>query len=304
MTARVRGYCLACIACLLLFVLPGIAGGEAESYSAAPIRLSGKSVAYQPRGACRGHEEVFPTEAQIRDDLRLLRRIGFRSLVTYGARGVFGSIPRLARQEGFDGALIMGIWDPFSTEELKAAVAHTSFVEGYCLGNEGLGLRYTPRELGPIMDGLRKASGRPVTTSEMVDRYIEGGYSGWLRAQSDWLFPLGHPFWAGQRNVGDAVDWLVARHDYLVAVSGKQVVFKEAGLPTAGADACDEEKQASFFKAFGSTGLRFFYFEAFDQPCKKNSRDTPQVEAHWGLFKADGTPKKVVRRSAEGQIKP
>ena len=252
-------------------------------------------VAYQPKGACNNRHVAVPMETQIRDDLRLLRRTGFRSLVTYAATGVFGSIPRLARAEGFDGVIVMGLWSPLSEEERKQAVASAPYVDGYCVGNEGLGVRYGPEELASAMDDLRRRTGRPVTTSEHVDLYLNGPYREWLRTHSDWLFPLAHPFWAHQRSVGDAVNWLSVRYDYLVAVTGKEVVFKEAGVPTAGAPGFDENVQMIFFQELEKTGLKYFYFEAFDQPCKKNPRELPQVETHWGLFRADGKPKEIIR---------
>ena len=71
---------------------------------------------------------------QIAADIRLLRESGFRSIVTYGSDGALQFIPEIARQEGFDGTIIMGIWDPFSDKVWNNALAQNKLVDGYCLG--------------------------------------------------------------------------------------------------------------------------------------------------------------------------
>lgn len=233
-----------------------------------------------------------PSRAQVVEDLRLLRTNGFRSIVTYGARGVQGSIPEIARQEGFDGMVIMGIWDPFSEEEWHNAVAQAPFIDGYCLGNEGLGVRYNPEELAAKMTALRRMTGRPVTTTEPIDSYLAGPYREWLLAHSDWLFPLAQPFFATPWDPTQAVRWIVARYDYLAATTGRRVILKEAGFPSAAGGS--EAAQRAFFEALDVTGLLFFHFEAFDQPWKRDVLQQLEVEAHWGLYRADGTPKMVV----------
>jgi exo-beta-1,3-glucanase (GH17 family) len=92
----------------------------------------------------------------------------------------------------------------------------------------------------------------------------------------------------------EAVNWLTVRYDYLVATTGRSVMLKEAGFPSAGADGGNQETQLAFFQALDSTELPFFYFEAFDQPWKTDVLGQLPVEAHWGLYHTDGTPKKVI----------
>jgi exo-beta-1,3-glucanase (GH17 family) len=207
--------------------------------------------------------------------------------------GVLGSIPSLARQEGFDGTVIMGIWDPSSQEEWNNALEQTPFVDGYCLGNEGLGVRYSMDELEAKMAALKRSTRRPVTTTEPIDSYLQGPYREWLLTHSDWIFPLAHPFWAEQVDPQHAVNWIVSRHDYLVATTGRRVVLKEAGFPSGGLDGYNEASQLAFFQNLEATGIPFFYFEAFDQPWKRDILRYHEVEAHWGLYRTDGTQKQV-----------
>jgi exo-beta-1,3-glucanase (GH17 family) len=207
---------------------------------------------------------------------------------------VLGDIPEVARQEGFDGTVIMGLWDITSDEEWHNAVAQASFVDGYCLGNEGLGVRYSPERLAVRMSELRRETGRSVTTTEPIDSYLTGPHRKWLLEHSDWLFPLAHPVWASQIDADQAVRWILARVDYLTASAKRRVVLKEAGFPSAGLAGYSEDTQLVFFNALEATGLPFFYFEAFDQSWKRDVLRYAEIEAHWGLHHADGTAKKVM----------
>ncbi|MDC4206653.1 MAG: hypothetical protein MPW14_20210 [Candidatus Manganitrophus sp.] len=286
-------FCSALSAALLGAVL-FFGFNEAKAASRDSLRIVAPAVAYHPRGFVPGTKGSVLNREQIVEDLRLLKRSGFRSLVTYSAEGMQRLIPEIARSEGFDGTIIMGVWNPLSEEEIRNAVAQAPFVDAYCVGNEGLGVRYTPEQLAKKMDQLRLLTSRPVTTTEPIDSYLAGPYRNWLIDHSDWLFPLAQPVWFGQSDPLQSVRWISARHDFLTATTGRRVILKEAALPSAGAEAHNEENQLSFFKALELTGMRFFYFEAFDQPWKKDFRGEPGIEIHWGLFHSDGTPKKVV----------
>ena len=276
----------------LVILLSGCSSPETVQ-SDKPLFVS-PAVAYHPRGFVPGLETSGSSLKQVVEDLRLLRTNGFRSLVTYSTANILGSVPEIARREGFDGFVIMGLWDPFSDEEWQNALAQAPFVNGYCLGNEGLGVRYNLDELASKMAELRRLTGHPVTTSEPIDSYLTGPYRDWLIVNSDWLFPNAHPFLAGQVAPDHAADWVVARYDYLTATSGRRVMIKEAGFPSAGSKNCSEEAQLLFFRVLGAKGILFFYFEAFDQPWKRDVLRQPAVEAHWGLYRADGTPKEVM----------
>ncbi len=288
---------------ILLVILSGCAKAEYKQSPLDDFTLKQPAVAYNPRGFSLEKSSVL-SRKEIIEDLRLLRLSGFRSLVTYGSKGILGSIPQMARDVGLDGVVIMGIWDPLSEEEWNHALAQAPFVDGYCLGNEGLGVRYNPTQLASKMDQLRRLTEHPVTTSERIDSYLTGPYQDWLIANSDWLFPLAHPFWADQSAPVHAVDWIVSRRDYLTAKTGRNVILKEAGYPSGGMERITEETQLAFFKVLESRRIPFFYFEAFDQPWKRTGLKHHEVEAHWGLYQSDGTPKKIVKWLANGKPQP
>lgn len=244
-------------------------------------------VAYSPTNA-DPNRVLEASPESIRQDLKVLRQAGFTGLVTYSSFGQTGRLlPQLAREAGFEG-LIVGIWDPASEKERAAAVAAADnpIVLGYCIGNEGLHKRYELADLAAALDALKTATGKPVTTTEEIDDYSDEA----LLALGDWVFPNAHPYFHNQIEPAMAVQWTVAAYaDLLRRVTARPVMFKEVGLPTRGDDreALSEENQAAYYRELAQTDVKFVYFEGFDQEWKVSL----PVEPHWGIFRADRSPK-------------
>src|SRR5258707_1457666 len=74
-------------------------------------------------------------------------------------------------------------------------------------------------------------------------------------------------------------------------------MLKEVGLPTDGdADrVLSERAQCDYYDALAQTEVRFVYFEAFDLLWKSHL----PIEAHWGIFHSDRTPKVLARRLSD-----
>ncbi len=278
---------------LMVVISPLIAMGAENSVSYG-LKLSAPAVAYQPRGFNPNAISSGLTESQIRKDLRLLNDIGFRGVVTYGSQGILGEIPEISRSEGFDDIIIMGIWDIFSSHEWQHAVSQAPYVDGYCLGNEGLGVRYSADELLLEMKRLRIETGRPVTTSEPILKYFQTENQKVLCEAVDWIFPIIHPFYDQPFDPLKAARWAIVHYEYLKAITGHNIIIKEAGFPTAGHKKLNQNAQVLFFQELSESGLSYFHFEAFDQPWKAQINKNPVIEAHWGILKSDGTPKKIV----------
>lgn len=247
----------------------------------------------------------WPSEEDIREDLRVLRSAGFSGLVTYGSNSMNRDAPNqaldiagLAQEAGFEG-MIVGVWDPTSENELQAAeqAALRPIVVGYSVGNEGLDARYKLDTLVSAMKRLRSATGKPVSTTEQVNDYYENSP---LWAISDWIFPNAHPYFSGYRDPQEAVDWTKRVFKTLAAVSNKLLVFKEVGLPSGGDSGLSEARQASYYRLLRETGVTYVVFEAFDAPWKHlghpnldGSYPLPDPEPHWGIFTSDRTPKQA-----------
>lgn len=225
-----------------------------------------------------------PTGESIRTDLRFLRRAGFDGVITYGQD--LPSITELAVAEGFL-AILIGIWDPSSQSEISLAViaAKNPAVKGIIVGNEVLTFRRsTPDVLRRAMEQVRRETGKPVSTTEIIEAfYSNQDLIGW----SDFITVNAHAYFHGHRDPVRAVDWTLGAWDRLARLEDKPTLFKEIGLPTNGGVENSEQNQREFyFRMLTTTTVQFAFFEGYDQPWK-----TGPVEESWGLFRADRSPK-------------
>lgn len=275
---------------------------EGTSPPPLPPQLGGRLVSFAPTNF-DPTQGIYPPEESLREDLRVLRKAGFTGVVTYGSERTLQHIPRLAREEGFQ-VVVMGLFNIRSLEEFSNAVAAAPFVDGYSVGNEGLESPpcsqgwYGRSELEDVINRLRTATGKPVTTTEQIDDYF---CDPTLLDLGDFIFPNAHPFWHNLRLPQPAAEWTAGQFEVLkglMATRGvqKPLLFKEVGLPSAGCPECSEPNQAEYYhrlEQFKLAGrLLFSYFEAYDQPWKTSH----PVEPHWGLFRFDRSPKEVVSR--------
>lgn len=237
------------------------------------------------------------TPEAIREDLAVLRKAGFTGIVTYSSAGVLGSeLPALAKSHGYEG-IIMGVWDPTNQNEIDSAIAASGnpIVLGFCVGNEGLRSRYQLPALTAVVREIRQKTGKPVTTTEVIERYSNPE----LLGLGDWVFPNVHPYFHNQLEPDNAVRWTKGAYEQLKKQSTHFVMLKEVGLPTAGDSGgrLSEEAQERYYLELAKTGVQFVYFEAFDQPWKTHL----PVEPHWGIFNSDRTPKRLGRRLSRKQ---
>ncbi|MBI3172392.1 MAG: hypothetical protein HYZ25_01635 [Chloroflexi bacterium] len=243
-------------------------------------------VAYSSPSRADGSQ---PSEEAIYADLSALKRAGFDGLITYGALGVMGKpFLTIAQELGYKG-IILGLWSPTNKAEFRTALdaADLPIVLGYNIGNEGLSGRrdrYTLTELCAAITSLRTATGKPVATSEDVDTYYRRSE---LLKVGDWVFAIAHPYWHWTKNPLAAVQWEMNQYAALGQRTDRFIFFKEVGLPSDGAKGLSEVNQDFYYRELAKTDVRFAYFEGFDQP----SKDYTSVEPHWGLFRADLSPK-------------
>lgn len=250
---------------------------------------------YSPPTANPDHG-VEATPEDIRNDLQALRQANFTGLITYGTNGMLGKqLLAVAKDLGFSGVII-GVWNPQNAAELAAAkeAAQSPLVVGLCIGNEGLmNKRYSFDELSAAVKEIREATKKPVTTTEVVDRY-----DGRLLRLGDWVFPNAHPYFSKVFEPKAAVDWTRARFNEIKKRTEQFVMFKEVGLPTAGDPdhPLSEKAQCVYYDQLRKSVVHFAYFEAFDVPWKT----ALPVEPHWGIFHADRTPKVLARHLIAG----
>jgi len=241
--------------------------------------------------------------ASIRADLETLRPV-FDGLVLYGYHKA--STPRIllmAKQLKFR-AVLVGIWDPKSREELEEVAElvgafREDFALGVIIGNEGLTFRrYQPEDLRRAAHYLRAKIPKtiPLTTSEPLIGYK----SPFVRDFGDFLAPNIHPvFDRPQLSPAEAAAWVRQEAAKLAKETQKPLPVKETGFPHGGKEGFSLETQKAFWMAYLKEGrlarspenpdVWVFYgvaFEAFDLPWKAEATNMP-IEKSWGLFSTD-----------------
>lgn len=262
----------------------------AASASAAPVTVDtllggGRLVAYSPTGYDPATTVRLSARA-LRADADALHRAGFRAITTYGSSRALAPVCRFFKRRGF-ATVLVGIWDPRDRAEVRRAIRLRRCADGYVVGNEGLTSgRYDRAALDAAIRRVRERTGRPVTTREPLAAYERDPS---LARAGDWLFPTLQPWYADHRESQDACGWTAIAYHELKSRTPADlpVVLAETGLPTDGVLGASEFYQRAFFLCIEVRHVAFAHFEAFDQPWKHEDAVAP----HWGLFRADGSPK-------------
>jgi exo-beta-1,3-glucanase (GH17 family) len=258
----------------------------------------------------------------------------WKLLRMYGARGPAESLLSIVRAERLPVRVMLGAWiaaedrrdstgavtatlpeaRAANRAELETAVRlareYPGIVRAICVGNETQvswsDHRVPSETLIAHIRSVRARTRVPVTTAD--------DYNFWNKPESravadevDFIVLHAHPMWNGKQ-LDEALAWttntcaaIQAAHPQLAVVLG------EAGWATAvhgeGEQArlikgrAGEPEQQVFYDALAAWALRTrtptFVFEAFDENWKGGPHPD-EVEKHWGLFRADRTPKRAL----------
>ena len=277
--------------------------------AAAPARLAPPKLWGLCYGAFRDGQSpggVYPSTAEIREDLKILRDFTHR-IRTYAVSEAEQQILLLARRAslaayagahiGSDTAANAG-----ETERLIRA-CEAARCAGLVVGNEVI--RSGDPLLGELTQWIRNVKNDP----RVIREGMRVGYADTdavllahpqLVAELDFLLVNIHPYWAGIP-VEEAAEYVVER--WLAVKSAypdQEVIIGETGWPTAGdpfGDAVPSEANQdrfleSFFRLALERNAPYFFFEAFDENWKGDASGV-EVESHWGLWYSDRTMKSV-----------
>jgi exo-beta-1,3-glucanase (GH17 family) len=314
--------------CLLLFASCA-ASSDPPTVARRPLRLpphtawSGAGIAYGPYRAGQHPAGVQPTRAQLAEDLRLMAA-HWRLLRMYGARGSAQTVAELMHQEHPDLRLMVGAWiepedTPAAVEahqaELQAAIdLATRFPDIVCaisVGNETQVFWSAHNVAADVLIGYlrqaRASTGVPITTAD--------DFRFWLTPESqriadeiDFITLHAYAMWNGQ-TLDRALAFTQEQYAAVAAQHpGVPLVLGEAGWATCKHTAGDqatliqgtpgEQEQRVFYEQFRAwttqERIPSFYFEAFDEPWK-GGEHPDDVEKHWGLYRADRTPKAALQ---------
>jgi exo-beta-1,3-glucanase (GH17 family) len=293
-------------------------------------RWLGDAVAYGPHRDGQRPGVSTPSVAQVREDLAIMAR-HWRLIRIYGAAGTGDTVLAAIRQSGLPMKVVLGLWlaaedrrdstgrvlerFPAASEanrrELEATVRlareHASIVAAIAVGNEtqvSWSHNRLPQER--LVEFIRQVRARtrvPVTSGDDYNFWNKPG-SRVVAAECDFVMTHLHPLWNGA-SLDGALPWIEAQLAAIRALHpDREVVIGETGWATRRNDEGDqgrlmkgalgEAEQARFVRELRAwlarTRVPAFTFEAFDENWK-GGPDPADVEKHWGLYRADRTPK-------------
>ncbi len=295
-------------------------------------RWIGQGISYGPHRDGQRPGGASPTRAQLREDLALLQ--GRWSLLRlYASDAPAPELLALIEEERLPFKILLGAWiapetrpgpDGAQVPDGEARAANRAQVEGairlanayptlvlaVVIGNETQ-VKWSAHRLPPevLVGWLRVARAgvaQPVATADDFGFWLEPG-SDQVAREVDLLVLHAYAMWNGQPLEGALAFTQQKYAEVSRRHPGLPVLLGEAGWATRkhseGEQATlikatpGEAEQRRFFQEFTSWVVReritSTWFEAFDENWKGGPHPD-EVEKHWGLFRADRTPKAAV----------
>jgi exo-beta-1,3-glucanase (GH17 family) len=255
---------------------------------------------------------VQPTQAQVREDLELLRPLvdGVR---VYGTDGANGFVPDLCDELGID--LHIGAWiDGLGTDESNTVAlanvvnqAHPS-IKTAIVGNEVLARSNTNLvteerliELINVYKANVTVQGVTVAAADTYPQWMMNRPN--LAAAVDLVIWHTYGWWSGA-DIANAYPLVSKRYDDMLALyPNKPMLLGETGWPSmfdrmstdlTTTAVGSEANQARFYRealaGFRARNLPMWMFSAIDEQWKATSGEG-MVGAWWGIFTTARTPK-------------
>jgi exo-beta-1,3-glucanase (GH17 family) len=296
-------------------------------------RWIGQGISYGPHRDGQRPGGPSPTRAELRQDLELLRgRWGL--LRIYSADETAADVLAIIREERLPMKVLLGAWiapearsgaDGTSIERLpearaanrlqvetavRLANAYPDVVLALCVGNETQ-VSWSAHKLpaGTLVGWLREArrgTALPVATADDFGFWVQPE-SEQVARELDFLVTHIYAMWNGQP-LERALDFTREKYSEVVRRHpGRPIVLGEAGWATRKHSEGDqatlikgepgEAQQRAFYQQFTAWVVRervvSTWFEAFDENWKGGPHPD-EVEKHWGLFRADRSPKQAM----------
>lgn len=320
-------------------VAPDAAFARRPFLAAGGERWIGNGICYSPYRDGQRPGGAQPTAAEVREDLGIVAA-RWNLIRTFGSRGGSETILDEIRAAGLPIRVVLGAWiapevrrdDSGAIVEedagaraanaaevdtaIRLAAAYPDIVVAIAVGNDTQ-VSWSPHRsdlatLLPYVREARQASSLPVTTADDYKYWILPE-SRQLAAEVDFVMTHIHPLLNGQ-SLDDALAWTQRIHAEVTAMHpGVPIVIGESGWATDkrsdGEQArrirgtTGEAEQARFFADYnrwiGRERIPSFWFEVFDENWKGSDHPN-EVEKHWGLFRADRSPKAAMAAHTRG----
>jgi exo-beta-1,3-glucanase (GH17 family) len=288
------------------------------------------SICYGPHRDGQRPGGIQPSAEELLEDLRLMLP-HWKMMRIYGSSEFAETLFDVIRENDLDMKVMLGVWiDPEerrddagevlerfdeaaakNREEVDAAIrlanAFPEIVVAVSVGNESLIFWSDHRVPLDMLIGhvrcVREGVDVPVTVADDFN-YWNKPESRELASEIDFITLHAHPMWNGLQ-VEEALDWQREQLEDVKALHpDRLVVIGETGWATSVINEGQqgelikgkpgEEEQRLFYEAVrawaGSGRQIVFFFEAFDENWKGGTHPD-EVEKHWGLYRADRTPK-------------
>jgi len=297
-------------------------------------RWIGEAIAYGPHRDGQHPGSPGPSRAELREDLQLMSK-HWSLLRVYGSVGWPDTLLEIIRGDGIPMKVLLGAWiareelrdstgkviERFPAAKaanqaevegaVRLAAAYPEIVLAVSVGNETQ-VTWSSHTCAPelLVKYLREVRARttvPVTTADDF-AFWKSPASQPIAKEVDFVFVNLHPLWNG-RPLGDAVPWTRRTIAEVQATHvGRLIVIGETGWATQRSHEGEqarlikgetgEAQQATFRDALTAwtraDSIATFFFEAFDENWK-GGPEPDEVEKHWGLFRANRTPKLALR---------
>lgn len=305
--------------------------------SSAPLKVfpmdNVKAISYSGYRSGQGPGRAEPTEAELREDLKLLSR-HWNTIRVYGSGPQSEAVLRVIAQEKLPLQVMLGAWlkaevsnpacpwggvypetelqqnraDNQAEVDRAIALAKTypSLVTAISVGNEIL-VDWTDHKV-PVasviayVKRVRAAVRTPVTVADNYVPFQQGLDE--LVEHLDFITIHSYPIWE-QKDIDAALAFAQQNYESVrqrhpqkpiaIGETGWATVTNGVGIPLAFAH---ESAQDRYFKEMSAwsqnQGIPIFFFEAFDEDWK-GGPDPQEPEKHWGLFTKDRRPKLAMK---------
>jgi len=298
-------------------------------------RWIGNAVAYGPHRDGQYPGGPSPSRKEIREDLRILCE-HWGLLRLYSAVGPAETVLEIIREDSLDMKVMLGTWIDAEEQRdgngevldrvpeareanrrevetaIRLADAYPDIVLAVSVGNETQVFwsshRVPPELLIEYVRRVRAGTEVPVAVADDFN-FWNKPESRAVAREVDLIVVHAHPLWNGVL-LESAPAWVDSTVLQIRdAHPDRTIVLGETGWATRKHDVGEqaelirgrpgEEEQSIFFDSLTAWADReritTFFFEAFDENWK-GGEHPDEVEKHWGLFRADRTPKRALER--------
>lgn len=305
--------------------------------STAPLKVfpmdNVKAISYSGYRSGQGPGRAEPSEAELREDLKLLSR-HWNTIRVYGSGPQSAAVLQIIDKEKLPLKVMLGAWlkaevsnpacpwggvyteaelqqnraDNLVAVDQAIALAKTypSLVTAISVGNEIL-VDWTDHKVpvDSVIAYVKRVKAAVPTPVTVADNYVpfQKGLDE-LVAHLDFITIHSYPIWE-QKDIDVALAFAQQNYESVrqrhpqkpiaIGETGWATATNGVGIPLAFAH---ESAQDRYFKEMSAwsqnQGIPIFFFEAFDEDWK-GGPDPQEPEKHWGLFTKDRRPKLAVK---------